>query len=252
MKKLLIIIFIVFLSCLPCPCIAPKSNFSQKNAKDLITYDNFFDSAHIDTATFIDRIGVNFNDTVLMIGAGLDTSYPLAAAIRGVRVYVAQPEKYEDPFLTMNQNRSLIHMLKRIKTFFLNNKNIDPIEDRIDVTTYEGYVQNVRLPANYFSHIFLLSVLDQPSVAFQFNDICMAVFRALKPDGNIIISSKSEDPRTTAKSVQFLAKQLGYNLEMDMNSYFISSKLFNGFDPVIVLRMTIKHQDLSKSVCSST
>ena len=110
----------------------------------------------------IDQLGIGPGDAVLQVGAGEKAYHSIACAVRGAKVDIVQPDYWieEDKTNNISQHDYLVESIKHRRGYSIDAFGKDLIGDRIDTENYRGYIQDVNIPTNRYSYVFLLNILD--------------------------------------------------------------------------------------------
>ena len=132
-------------------------------------YDSLLRGEGIGNNIYIERIvkaidKLNVKGKVLIVGAGSVATYPVACAVRPdvKQVDIVQPLEYKDKHGTVKQTEALEKGIDYFGKKIAEKFNKDIIAGRINTKDYQGFVQDVNIPKNSYSFIFLLRVLNDP------------------------------------------------------------------------------------------
>jgi len=157
----------------------------------------------------------------LSVGPGAEEWHLVAAALYGASVTVVQPDAYQPlthGLLPTDQRTRLFEKIESAHESAVELLGEDRVNNKIDVQTYRGYVQDVNLPQDNYSHVFLLNVIAVIQGGSEM-EFFTAVFDSLKDNAVILISELLEKEEDDFETLNRWGDRLGYNVELEERFY---------------------------------
>ena len=218
--------------------------------EDIISAEKLFQSAgcpeilgyiEILAARMVDRLRINNESKILCVGPGLIYSHPLACEIKGAFVDIVQPPIYN----SMPQNESLREYLDKA------HEKIPESYRKGSINFVEGLIEEQELSERYYSHAFLLNVLDDDFLnQRQKGRMIDSILPALKDKSSILLSACSSMYDNLLDFFQDkIAKESGYNFRFEDDISSLVSYLGERAQQEInFLRKIAKEQDYESRI----
>ena len=143
-----------------------KDRTKPRTAEEVFLKIKYDREDELSIARMIDQLDIPPEDIVLHVGPGRKAYHPVACAVRRAKVDIVQPDYLDegDKQTKISQHDILAEKINDAREFSIETFEEDLIGDRINTEGYRGYIQNVNIPANRYSYVFLLNILDSIEV----------------------------------------------------------------------------------------
>ncbi|MDP8230685.1 MAG: hypothetical protein P9L93_06235 [Candidatus Gorgyraea atricola] len=156
---------------------------------------------------------MGLDDDVLIVGQGGTIYLPMACAVRAKRVDIVQPDRSEN----VKQRKHLKDKFDHMRIFEAGTLQAYLV-NKIDIDSYRGLIENVRVPKGHYRYVFIPAVLDYLNrfARSKKEKLVKAILSTLKDDAVVLISTLSGNTKITVKQeadfFQEYAKSHGYEI----------------------------------------
>jgi len=206
--------------------ISAEEDFRKANCPEV------FDDYGILAARMVDRLRISKEHNILSVGAGIIYSHLVACADREANVVdVVQPIFYNG----IPQNHELKKYIKKAR------KALSKVHElkEWDINIYGSLVEEINLPQKYYSHVFLLNVLDDDTLPyFGKKRMIEAILSSIQDKSTILISAciSQYEEKIDFLQAQF-AREEDYSFRIGAKlSRIISASTYRAEQEIAILR----------------